>query len=92
MRLCLVMLLCLTACADHLPETDRTISSSAQKAAFPELKPIDGLLAKAQNGSRIESATADIQARASRLRQKAAALRGRTIIDGQDRLKRLNLG
>jgi len=91
MRFCFVFLLCLAACANDLPDTDRTISTSAQNAPFPELVPIDGLLAKASSGSQIKAATSDLQARAARLRQKANALRGRTIIDGQDRIKRLNL-
>ena len=92
MRFCLIFLLGLAACANDLPDTDRTISTSAQNAPFPELVPIDGLLAKANSGSRIEAAAADLQARAARLRAKANALRGRTMIDGQDRLKHLNLG
>jgi hypothetical protein len=91
MRFCLAVLFALGACANSLPDTDKTISSAAQNAPFPALIPIEGLLTSAQDGSRIEAATADLQARAARLRLKAAALRGRTIIDGQDRLRRLNL-
>ena len=91
MRVFLIVLLGLAACARDIPNTDHTISTSAQNAPFPALIPIEGVLSQAQDGTRIEAATADLQARATRLRRKANALRGRTVIDGQDRLRRLNL-
>ena len=91
MRVFLIVLIGLTACAREIPNTDHTISASAQNAPFPALVPIEGVLNQAQDGSRIKAATADLEARAARLRQKANALRGRTIIDGQDRLRQLNL-
>lgn len=78
-----------SACGNDLPESRHTISPAAQNAPYPQLIPIEGLLSQANDGSEIKAATASLQARAAVLRSKANALRGRSLEDGQDRLRRL---
>ena len=89
-RLCFSFALLLSACANDLPDTAHSISTAAQNAPYPSLVPLDGLLAQARGGSQIEAATASLQSRAAFLHRKASALRGRSIVDGQDRMRLLN--
>ncbi|MEP5761664.1 MAG: hypothetical protein ABJ327_20590 [Litoreibacter sp.] len=81
MRYVLILMTFLGACTNASQDTDDT--------SYPRLIPLGDLYAAAQEDSQIDVATAELQARAARLRQKAAALRGRSIVDGQDRLRLL---
>lgn len=78
---------CLAACSPNLPELDETISTNAQDAPYPNLVSLPGLLAEAERDSKIEAEAEDLAARVARLKSRANALRGRTVIDGQTRLK-----
>lgn len=80
----------LSACAAHLPAIDKTISAEAQKADYPTLQPLPELINRAEAGSTIEVQTEALAARVGRLKARAAALRGRSIIDGATRLKLVN--
>ncbi|MEM9583376.1 MAG: hypothetical protein AAGA08_09710 [Pseudomonadota bacterium] len=82
-----VFLVILSACAQIQPERGDAISQAALNAPYPALVPIDGLLAKAEAGSTVEAQTDGFQARVARLKQRAAALSGRSIVDGASRLK-----
>jgi hypothetical protein len=88
-RIFFAMAFCLSACANDLPPTSHTISPAAQNAPYPKLIPVEGLLRQANDGSQIVAATASLQARAAQLRRKANALRGQSIVDGQERLRLL---
>ncbi|PTX54298.1 hypothetical protein C8N43_3111 [Litoreibacter ponti] len=92
MRCTLLLAACLalsSACTANLPAIDDTISEGAQRADYPELEPLPNLLARSEAGSSIEVQTEALQARVSRLKARARALKGRTIIDGATRLRLL---
>jgi len=79
MRLCAV--LCLAAClplvaaCSAVPEVAARESGAAQAAPWPRLAPLPGLLASADAPSRAQPAEAELDARAARLRARAAGLR-----------------
>ncbi|WP_298299048.1 hypothetical protein [uncultured Litoreibacter sp.] len=84
--------LVLAGCAKDLPDTRNTISTAAQDAPYPQLAPLDGLIARSEAGTTIVKQTESFEARVAFLKRKAAALKGRTIIDGATRLKLLQAG
>lgn len=85
-----LILVILGACSPRLPAAHDTIGDKALDAPFPTLKPLSALLAEAKAGSTIEAEETALEARVARLKARASALRGRSIIDGQTRLKLLN--
>jgi len=85
--LCLTLGLTLAACAPGLPEIDRTISPAARDAPYPSLEPLDQLLARANAQSSVEQDTDALAARVASLKARAAALQGRSVFDGADRLR-----
>lgn len=88
-RFCVFALCILSACGSDRPDTTKTISHAAQNAPYPTLLPLEGVLSQAREGSKIDAETATLQARAAFLRRKANALRNRSIVDGQDRMRAL---
>lgn len=79
--------LAVAACSPELPTAKSTISNDALDAPYPKLKPLPSLLAQADAGSSIEQEADALAARVARLKARANALRGRSVIDGQTRLK-----
>ena len=79
--------LILAGCASGLPEIDGTISPAARNAPYPDLEPLDQLLARANAQSSIEDDTDALAARVANLKARAAALQGRSVFDGADRLR-----
>lgn len=85
--LALPLFLILAGCASGVPEINRTISPAARDAPYPGLEPLDQLLARANAGSSIEADTDRLAARVAGLKARAAALQGRSVFDGADRLR-----
>ena len=83
----IIFTLALAGCAQDLPDLRGSISAEAQGASYPELVPLDALLARAQSGSSIAVQTEQLAARVARLKRRAAAIRGRSIVDGATRLR-----
>ncbi len=83
----LICIATLAGCARHLPSADSTISNAALDAPFPTLEHLPTLLAQADAGSTIEVEAEALAARVARLKARANALRGRSVVDGQTRLK-----
>lgn len=91
MRITLPLLvLLMAACSQQLPNTRDTISPAALNAPYPKLVPLDGLLAKAEAGTSIVADTTSLEGRVARLKARASALKGRSIVDGATRLKLLD--
>lgn len=67
MRYALPLLLLLPACDPGLPTANAVISASALEQPFPQLVPLDPLLAQSQRQSRAAAAQSELQARAARL-------------------------
>ncbi len=88
-RLASNLCLCATlaACATGLPDSRQTISPAARNAPYPNLEPLDQLLARANTGSSIEGDTEALAARVASLKARATALTGRSVVDGADRLR-----
>lgn len=80
----------LTACTDHLPDIDSTISKAARDADYPTLRPLPELIARAEAGSTVVVETEALKRRVARLKARARALKGRSIIDGATRLRLIN--
>ncbi|SHF18345.1 hypothetical protein SAMN05444273_104215 [Litoreibacter ascidiaceicola] len=80
----------LSACTANLPAIDDTISQEARNADYPALQPLPELISRASAGSTIEVQTEALAARVARLKARARALKGRSIIDGATRLRLLN--
>ena len=70
----------LAACANDLPEAQRTVSPRVQAADYPDLAPAGPLLAEAARRP-AQSALPDLEARASALRSRADALRAEDVLD-----------
>ena len=64
--------------------------AAARNADDPNLQPLPDLIARSSAGSTIEVETEALAARVARLKARANALKGRTIIDGATRLRLLN--
>lgn len=79
-----VLAIPLGACT-QFPQLDRTIPPGLEQAPFPALVPVEPLLAQATAG-RIDPAQtqASLQARLTRLRARAARLRG-SVLSGRER-------
>lgn len=86
----LVAVLALGACT-QFPELDDTISPELERADFPALVPVEPLLATAAAG-RVDpvQTEAALLGRLSRLRARAARLRG-SVLSGRER-QRLSEG
>lgn len=89
MRKLVVISLILAGCAQTYPGDNVPISAEARAADFPKLDPLTTLLATARAPSDTKAQGDDLEARVARLKARAAALRGRDIFDGQERLKLL---
>lgn len=89
MRLYLPLIFCLAACANDLPDSRDTISAQAQNAPYPKLVPLGPILARSEAGSTVEDQSVALEARVAALKSRANALKGRSIIDGADRLRLL---
>ncbi len=73
------MVLALSACT-QFPQLDETIEPPAEAADFPELVPLEPILADlAAAPERMAQTEAGLEARAAALRAKAARLRGGMI-------------
>ncbi|WP_298261020.1 hypothetical protein [uncultured Litoreibacter sp.] len=88
--LSVLVLALLPACTAKLPAIDDTIGEAARNADYPALHPLPDLIARSSAGSTIEVQTDALAARVARLKARASALKGRTIIDGATRLRLLN--
>ncbi len=79
-----VVPLALSACT-QFPALDRTVPTHLENADYPELVPVDPLLARA-TGGRIDpdQTEAVLKARVARLRARAARLRG-SVLSGRER-------
>lgn len=82
-----LFVLALAGCAQDLPDLRGSISAEAQDATYPNLVPLDALLSRAQTGSDIIVQTDVLKARVASLKRRAAALKGRSVVDGATRLK-----
>ena len=80
----------LCACTANLPAIDDTIGEAARNADYPTLQPLPDLIARSSAGSTVAVETDALAARVARLKSRARALKGRTIIDGATRLRLLN--
>jgi hypothetical protein len=80
MRPALLALLMIAACA-QFPDLDSRTSRASMNAPYPDLVPMDALLASLPAMDRGEVITRGLQGRAAGLRARAAALRGRPVID-----------
>ncbi|MEM7471900.1 MAG: hypothetical protein AAF340_11170 [Pseudomonadota bacterium] len=79
-------------CTNELPQSRGTISQAAQDAPYPELVPLDQLLARAEAGSSVEDDASQLERRLSALNARAAALRNRSVFDGATRFKLIEAG
>jgi len=75
----------LAGCSDF-PELDAAITPAARKADYPTLVPIDQLLASAQVVQITDETATNLQGRISRLKSRAARLRG-PVIDSTTRAR-----
>lgn len=86
----IALALALAACTASLPDIDATISETARTADYPTLQPLPDLIARSEAGSTVEVQTQALIGRVARLKARASALKGRSIIDGATRLKLIN--
>lgn len=86
----IVVAFALAACTASLPEIDATISENARNADYPTLQPLPELIARSEAGSTVVVQTQALSGRVARLKARASALKGRSIIDGATRLKLIN--
>ena len=80
----------LSACTANLPDFDGAISDRARDADYPTLDPLPDLIARADADSTVVVQTQALEARVARLKARARALSGRSVIDGATRIKLLN--
>lgn len=83
------LLLAATGCSPDIPNASDTISAEARRAPYPELVYLPKLLQDSERESKIEQEVTALGDRVAGLRAKANALRGRSVIDGQTRIKLL---
>ena len=74
----------LAGCTDF-PQLDAAVSDKARAAAYPELVPTEGLLAKRGNNRVDENTGPDLLARAERLKARAKLLRGIEVVNDDTR-------
>ncbi len=89
MRRAIAICLIVAGCTQNIPGDNVPISAAARAAEFPQLDPLDTLLATARAPSDSQARGDDLDARVARLKARAAALRGRDIFEGQERLRLL---
>lgn len=70
----------LAACSPS-PDVGRPLSNAAQNADYPEILPLNTLLAQQPTEVDVPALTGSLTSRAAALRARAAALRG-SIVDG----------
>ena len=80
----------LTACTEHLPDIESTISKAARDADYPTLQPLPELISRSEAGSTVAVETEALERRVAALNVRARALKGRSIIDGATRLRLIN--
>jgi len=81
----MVILAATSAGCTQFPELDRTLTPELEQSAYPDLVPLDPLLARAeQTGVEPVQATAAIDGRVAALRARAAGLRG-SVLTGRER-------
>lgn len=90
-RFRLSLCLALLAACEQFPQLDQAISDQARQSGYPDLAPVDELLARADDSARQDQA-AEIEAlriRARLLQARAQLLRRTDVIDSdsQDRMK-----
>ena len=79
-----LLVLSMSACT-QFPALDRTITPALENADYPDLVPVEPLLASATEGRVDPDATqAQLQGRLARLRSRAARLRGSVLL-GRER-------
>ncbi len=84
-----LLALALTACT-QFPELDSTITPELEAAEYPDLVPVEPLLAQARAGRVDPQQTeAALLGRVSRLRARAARLRG-SVLTGRERQRLRN--
>lgn len=83
---CLAITATLMGGCSDFPELDAAISPAARKAGYPGLMPIDQLLAEAQQVQISPQTVSNLQSRISRLKARAARLRG-PVVDGTSRAR-----
>lgn len=82
-------LLCLALCAcTQFPELDGTVTPDLENADFPDLVPLEPLLARTQPvvANPVQTTQA-LEARLSALRARARVLQGRSIVDSDTRAR-----
>ena len=83
-RMILPLLLAVAGCT-QFPALDRTITPQMEAAPYPDLVPLEPLLAQLQStGTDPEATQAQLTARVDALRRRAARLRG-SVLSGQER-------
>ena len=86
-HLALPLALLIAGCT-QFPELDATIPTSVENAAFPELVPLEPLLAA--NGPVVsdpQATTQSLEARVTSLRARARSLQSRAVIDAGTRAR-----
>ncbi len=73
----------LAACS-QFPQLDETVDSQARRAAYPDLIPIEDIYTRIPDTRIYPDTPLRLEDRVSRLRARAARLRG-TVIDGATR-------
>ncbi len=82
----LVLGLALTACS-QFPELDATVPADGKDVDYPQLVPLEPLLARAETDiSDTDQTEATVSARVAALRARASRLRG-TVIDAETRAR-----
>lgn len=74
----------LAGCTDF-PQLDAAVTDKARAAAYPELVPTEGLLAKRGNNRVSETTGPELLARAQRLQARARLLRGIEVVNDETR-------
>lgn len=79
LKSCAPLLLAAAAACTNVPELEEGITPDLRSAAYPDLVPLDGLLEPLPAPARQSAETqAELDARAARLRARAAALEAQT--------------
>ncbi|WP_322866557.1 hypothetical protein U5922_010385 [Aquicoccus sp. G2-2] len=85
-RLYLSLALVTLAGCTTFPELDGTVPAHLEQAGYPQLVPVEPLLARAETIQITDQTEAGISARVAALRARAARLRG-TIVDQPTRAR-----
>ncbi len=76
----------LASCTDF-PDLDATASDRARAAPYPRILPLGQILARATTGAQAGLVLGNLPARLTRLRARAARLRGQPVIDDATRAR-----